>query len=99
MPARSKNWRMNCSPRRFRRRSQTKLRRVPSLPSDMTMDGSRENVTPIGVPQAPAAHENIKPQRQLRERLRLPLMLLGPVVVAIGAAYIYFTGGRFETTD
>jgi membrane fusion protein (multidrug efflux system) len=65
----------------------------------MTMDGSRENVTPIGVPQASAAHENIQPRRQWRERLRLPLMLLGPLVVAIGAAYIYFTGGRFETTD
>src|SRR3984893_14863081 len=32
-------------------------------------------------------------------RLRLPLMIGGPVLAAIVAAYFYFTGGRYEGTD
>jgi membrane fusion protein, multidrug efflux system len=37
--------------------------------------------------------------RHWRTRLRWPLMVLGPLVVAIVAAYFYLTGGRFESTD
>jgi membrane fusion protein, multidrug efflux system len=37
--------------------------------------------------------------RNWRKRLRLPLMLLGPALVAVVAGYIYLTGGRYETTD
>src|SRR3984893_9641682 len=33
------------------------------------------------------------------QRLRLPLMIGGPVLAAIVAAYFYFTGGRYEGTD
>jgi membrane fusion protein, multidrug efflux system len=33
------------------------------------------------------------------QRLRLPLMILGPAIVAVVAAYLYLTGGRFESTD
>jgi len=39
------------------------------------------------------------PVRGWRPLLRLPLMLLGPVIVAVVAAYFYLTGGRFEATD
>jgi membrane fusion protein (multidrug efflux system) len=39
------------------------------------------------------------PARDWKQRLRLPLMLLGPVVVAIVAAWVYLTGGRFESTE
>lgn len=39
------------------------------------------------------------PARHWRARLRLPLMVLGPVIVAVVAAYLYLTGGRFESTD
>ena len=39
------------------------------------------------------------PARAWRRRLRLPLMVLGLAVVAAGAAYFYFTGGRYEATD
>ena len=35
----------------------------------------------------------------LRQRLRLPLMLAGPVVVLLSAAYWYLTGGRYVSTD
>ncbi len=34
-----------------------------------------------------------------KRRLRLPLMLLAPVVVAVLAIYFYLSGGRYETTD
>ena len=34
-----------------------------------------------------------------RSRLRGPLLIAGPVVVAIGALVFYLGGGRFETTD
>jgi membrane fusion protein (multidrug efflux system) len=39
------------------------------------------------------------PARARKTRLRLPLMLLGPIVVAAVAAYFYLAGGRYETTD
>ena len=37
--------------------------------------------------------------RPLRQRLRLPLMLAGPAVVAIGAGWWYLTSGRYVETD
>lgn len=37
--------------------------------------------------------------RSLRGRLRVPLMILGPLVVAAVAAYVYLAGGRYEDTD
>jgi membrane fusion protein (multidrug efflux system) len=39
------------------------------------------------------------PTRPLRQRLRLPLMLLGPAVVAILAGWWYVTSGRYVSTD
>jgi membrane fusion protein (multidrug efflux system) len=40
-----------------------------------------------------------QPARTWKERLRLPLMVLGPAIVIIALAYVYLTGGRFEKTD
>jgi membrane fusion protein, multidrug efflux system len=37
--------------------------------------------------------------RPLRQRLRLPLMVAGPAVVAIGALWWYVTSGRYVETD
>jgi len=37
--------------------------------------------------------------RALKERVRLPLMLLAPLVVLGGALYFYFSGGRYQSTD
>ena len=37
--------------------------------------------------------------RELRDRLRMPLMLLAPVLIIGIGTYIYFTGGRFIGTD
>src|SRR3984893_6077030 len=39
------------------------------------------------------------PVQHWRRRLRLPLMLLGPAIVVVVAAYFYLTGGRVEATD
>jgi membrane fusion protein (multidrug efflux system) len=38
-------------------------------------------------------------KRPLRQRLRLPLMLFGPLVVLLGGAYWYLTTGRYVSTD
>ena len=39
------------------------------------------------------------PARDWRQRLRFPLMVFGPALVVVVAAYFYLTGGRFESTD
>ena len=39
------------------------------------------------------------PTRPLRQRLRMPLMVAGPAVVAIGALWWYLTSGRYVETD
>jgi len=39
------------------------------------------------------------PSRPLRQRLRLPLMLAGPIVVLIAGSWWYLTSGRYVSTD
>jgi membrane fusion protein (multidrug efflux system) len=51
---------------------------------------SERHERPAAAPQAP---------RGWQDRLRLPLMLIAPLIVIGGALYFYFTGGRFESTD
>ncbi len=41
----------------------------------------------------------ISRRRSWRQRLRLPLMLLGPIVVLLAATYWYLTTGRYISTD
>ena len=38
-------------------------------------------------------------RRPLRQRLRLPLMVAGPILVLLAAGYWYLTGGRYVSTD
>jgi membrane fusion protein (multidrug efflux system) len=45
------------------------------------------------------ARTGLLPKRSLRQRLRLPLMVLGPLVVLLGGAYWYLTTGRYVSTD
>ena len=40
-----------------------------------------------------------RPSRPLRQRLRLPLMLAGPIVVVIAGGWWYLTSGRYVSTD
>jgi membrane fusion protein (multidrug efflux system) len=59
-------------------------------------------VTTVDEPGGPKRRDSASQPssaRGWRRRLRLPLMLLGVAVIAAVAAYIYLTGGRFETTD
>jgi membrane fusion protein (multidrug efflux system) len=38
-------------------------------------------------------------ERSLAQRLRLPLLIAGPLVVLLIAGYFYLVGGRYESTD
>lgn len=40
-----------------------------------------------------------RPSRPLRQRLRLPLMLAGPILVLLAAGWWYLTSGRYVSTD
>jgi membrane fusion protein (multidrug efflux system) len=48
--------------------------------------------------EGPIAHIP-KRRRPLRQRLRLPLMLLAPLALLIGGGYFYLIGGRYVSTD
>jgi membrane fusion protein, multidrug efflux system len=66
----------------------------------VTTSAENETAAPIGalrvgLEQRPARIR----RRPLRERLRLPLMVLGPLLVLLVAAYWYLTGGRYISTD
>ena len=37
--------------------------------------------------------------RALRQRLRLPLLIAGPLVILGAAGYFYLVSGRYESTD
>jgi len=58
-----------------------------------TAEAALEAASAAG-PEADPASE-----RDWKGRLRLPLMLLGPVVVAVVAVSVYLAGGRYESTD
>ncbi|HEY5101852.1 MAG TPA: HlyD family secretion protein [Steroidobacteraceae bacterium] len=47
---------------------------------------------------APAPAEPVA-ARTWKDRLRLPLMLLAPLIVIVGGLYFYFTAGRYQSTD
>ena len=49
--------------------------------------------------QAAASAAASTPTRDWQQRARLPLMVLGPVVVIALVVYFYLHGGRFESTD
>jgi membrane fusion protein, multidrug efflux system len=62
---------------------------------------SAEDEAPaLGARRAPLdARSGIIPRRSWRQRVRLPLMLLGPLVVLLGGAYWFLTTGRYVSTD
>ena len=65
------------------------------------MTTSAENNASIASLRAPLEGRSavLGRRRPLRQRLRLPLMLAGPVLVLLAAAYWYLTGGRYVSTD
>jgi membrane fusion protein (multidrug efflux system) len=65
-----------------------------------TQDSARElprHEDPAGLSAVPRFAPTQR--RPLRERLRMPLMLALPVMIAAAALYWYLTSGRYESTD
>jgi len=56
------------------------------------MDATNVKDEEIGAPPQPPSPDRL-------QRLRLPLMVFGPTVLAALAGFFYLTGGRFEATD
>ena len=64
------------------------------------MTTSTENEAPVARRAATSLGGRFGTQnRPLRQRLRLPLMLAGPIVVALAAGWWYLTSGRYVETD
>jgi membrane fusion protein (multidrug efflux system) len=65
----------------------------------MSVAEQRSGAVPLpGAAEGPVAHVPRR-RRPLRQRLRLPLMLLAPLVLLIGGGYFYLIGGRWVSTD
>ncbi len=67
----------------------------------MTSSAENEATSALGTMRATG---DVRPmiahrRRSWRQRLRLPLMLLGPIVVLLGAGYWFLTTGRYVSTD
>ena len=66
----------------------------------MTSSAEPEARTSFRGPAASATcRSSTRPARPLRQRLRLPLMIAGPVVVLLAASWWYLTSGRYVSTD
>jgi len=66
----------------------------------LTTSADNETST-IGALRAPLEGRSavLVRRRPLRQRLRLPLMFAGPILVLLAAGYWYLTGGRYVSTD
>jgi membrane fusion protein, multidrug efflux system len=66
----------------------------------LTTSADNETST-IGALRAPLEGRSaaLRRRRSLRQRLRVPLMLAGPILVLLAAGYWYLTGGRYVSTD
>lgn len=64
---------------------------------DHEADGAAEMIaTPAAAATEPAP---AAPVVRRRERLRMPLLIAGPIVAAVIVLILYLHGGRYETTD
>src|SRR5262245_6004945 len=72
-------------------------RRKPDIMPD-SHDTSDQSATPLAPASDEAAHHLHRSLRRRRWRRRF-FLLLGPIVVAIGAGYFYLSGGRYVGTD
>ena len=64
-----------------------------STEQDMPVRGFRRVMGEVG------AAVRARPGRSLRQRLRMPLMLAGPLIVLLAAGWWYLTSGRYVSTD
>jgi membrane fusion protein, multidrug efflux system len=66
----------------------------------MTTSAENDAAAPIGALRVGLEDRPVRLRRRpWRQRLRLPLMVLGPLFVLLVAAYWYLTGGRYVSTD
>jgi membrane fusion protein (multidrug efflux system) len=66
----------------------------------VTTSADNETAAPIGALRVGLQERPARLRRRpLRQRLRLPLMVAGPLVVLLVAGYWYATGGRYVSTD
>jgi membrane fusion protein, multidrug efflux system len=66
----------------------------------VTTSADNETAAPIGALRVGLQDRPARLHRRpWRQRLRLPLMVLGPLIVLLVAAYWYLTGGRYVSTD
>jgi membrane fusion protein, multidrug efflux system len=67
----------------------------------VTTSAENETAPAIGTLRIPVEGRPsiVRRRLSLRQRLRLPLMLAGPILVVLGAAYWYLTSGRYVSTD
>jgi len=65
----------------------------------VTTSIDEERTPAIGTRRAAIDARSSIGRRSLRQRLRLPLMLAGPLVVLLAGGYWYLTGGRYVSTD
>ncbi len=66
----------------------------------MTTSADNEAAAPIGALRVSLENRPARLRRRpWRQRLRLPLMVLGPLIVLLVGAYWYLTGGRYVSTD
>jgi membrane fusion protein (multidrug efflux system) len=67
----------------------------------VTTSAENDTASPLGALRAAAEGRPtfVRDRRPLRQRLRLPLMLAGPILVLLAAAYWYLTSGRYVSTD
>jgi membrane fusion protein, multidrug efflux system len=70
--------------------------------SSSAPDDAQSSAPPNAAPSVPAAaikSDGIALAFRKRRRWRRLLLALGPIVVIIGAIYVYATGGRYQGTD
>src|SRR5215469_427389 len=66
------------------------------------MDGSSQSRTALRPAPFEGERPSLAPHRShlsWRRRLRLPLLLAGPLLVLLIGGYLYLTGGRYVSTD
>lgn len=59
----------------------------------------KDSRSEVSEEQAAANSADVSSARSRRERLRLPLLIAGPLLLAAVAGYFYLFGGRYESTD
>jgi membrane fusion protein, multidrug efflux system len=86
------------APRAEEAPSATAAQSASATPSG-TQPGAVANTPPSGTAPPGGTGSPVKAPRPRRRLVRSTLLVLGPLVVIVGAIYVYLTTGRFVSTD